>query len=161
MCTMLAPTQVLMEMQQQYLLPYEMRLPSCHPELLVSNSSTMVPVEFMVGVFHHVLIPGLFSHFCHGDHPWPCAGQWLLLMATLLGAKFLQTFIFTVQPFGGLWIYDFPWLFVKANCMQESAGMGMRANSFKMGTYKAGNESRDFYRNVKLPLDWNEKKICA
>ena len=36
---------------------------------------------------------------------------------------------------------------------QESGGSGMRGRSFKLGSYAEGNASRDFYRNVSLPLE--------
>lgn len=36
---------------------------------------------------------------------------------------------------------------------QESRGDGMALKSRRLGSYATGNASRDFYRNVKLPLD--------
>lgn len=37
--------------------------------------------------------------------------------------------------------------------LQESGGSGMKGRSFKLGNYAEGNASRDFYRNVSLPIE--------
>ena len=37
--------------------------------------------------------------------------------------------------------------------MQECGGIGMHRVTTKLGCYSSGNESRDFFRSVKLPLD--------
>ena len=37
--------------------------------------------------------------------------------------------------------------------VQETGGRGLNALTARLGSYKPGNASRDFYRNVPMPLE--------